>query len=89
MLSASLSKRVRKYSNSKANTIVIFIAIFFNIGWFSIRFDDMSITAKSRTEAMRIYLDSHDPSYLSTWAVKREYAVTNLDTAIYSGVYKP
>ncbi|MBK8755523.1 MAG: hypothetical protein IPL99_29590 [Candidatus Competibacteraceae bacterium] len=79
----------RGYLSVKNKKIVLLIALFFNIGWFSYRFDSIRYTAQHRTQAMRVYLATHDPSVLPIWAVIPEYAASNLDKAISSGVYKP
>ncbi|MBK8755551.1 MAG: hypothetical protein IPL99_29755 [Candidatus Competibacteraceae bacterium] len=77
----------RGYLSVKNKKIVLLIALFFNIGWFY-RFDSIRYTAQHRTQAMRVF-GYHDPSVLPIWAVIPEYAASNLDKAISSGVYKP
>jgi hypothetical protein len=66
----------------------VLCALAFNVGWFAARLPAMNAAAKERSEGMRLYRLSHDPSRLITGAFNRERALLNLDLALKNGLYK-
>jgi hypothetical protein len=74
---------------AKLSTIMVTLALLFNLVWFVPSIFKMRFESVGREKAMTQWLNTGDISVLPLWSTPPEDAGTNLITAIKMGSYRP
>ena len=88
-ISAVRIVQVRGCSITRIKMVILALAIVVNVGMFTASFVKSSGEARTRLEAMRLFVSNGVGTGLTTWAVPRDYAVRELKLAIANGLYCP
>ena len=81
--------RERDHSGAQVTTVVVTVALLFNLLWFAPSFIQMRFQAQQRVAAMQQWRASGDVTVLPIWSITPEEAQANLELAVKSGTYRP
>jgi hypothetical protein len=81
--------RERGDAAARLSTVLVTLALLFNLVWFVPSIIRMRFDAVASEKAMKHWQETRDISVLPIWSTPPEDARTNLVNAISSGVYRP